>query len=62
MDRDYDLFEELPDGSVLWRAVVPRLENALAKLQELAELSSNKCFAMYIPSKDIVGRVNAPKA
>jgi hypothetical protein len=33
MNRDYDIFEKLPDGSVVWRAFVPGLENARAKLQ-----------------------------
>ena len=34
MDRDYELFEKFPDGSVLWRACVPELDNAFARLQE----------------------------
>jgi hypothetical protein len=62
MDREYDLFEELPDGSVLWRAVVPGLENALAKLQELGRLSPNGHFAMHTATKTVVGRVNEPKS
>jgi hypothetical protein len=62
VDRNYDIFEKFPDGSVLWRAFVPGLENAQKKLQELATLSPNEHFAMHTPSKDIVGRVNAPKA
>ena len=61
MDRDYELFEKFPDGSVFWRAFVPGLENALARLQELAGRSPNEHFAMYLPSKEIVGRANAPK-
>ena len=61
MDLTYDLFEQFPDGSVFWRAFVPGLENAQARLQELAGRSPNDHFAMYLPSKEIVGRVNAPK-
>jgi hypothetical protein len=60
VDRDYDLFEKFSDGSVLWRAFVPGLNNALARLEELAKLSPNEHFAMDTPSKPIVGRVNAP--
>ena len=48
------------DGTVLWRASVHGLKNAQKKLQELAELSSNEHFAMRVPSKEIVGRVNVP--
>ena len=42
MDRDYDIFEKLPDGSVLWRAFLPGLNNTLARLEELAKLSPNE--------------------
>jgi hypothetical protein len=61
VDLTYDLFEQFPDGSVFWRAFVPGLEKAHARLQELAGRSPNEHFAMYLPSKEIVGRVNVPK-
>ena len=61
VDRDYDLFEKFPDGSVVWRDFVPGLENALARLKELSKLSPNEHFAMHMPSKAIVTRVNVPK-
>jgi hypothetical protein len=41
----------------VWRAFVHGLDNAPAKLQELADLSPNERFAMHTPSKAIVGRV-----
>jgi hypothetical protein len=59
VDLEYDLFEKFPDGSVLWRDFVPGLDNAFARLQELAKLSPNEHFAIHTPSKAIVGRVNA---
>jgi hypothetical protein len=62
MNREYDLFEELPDGSLLWRAVAQGLENALAKLKELGSLSPNEHFAMHTPTKMVVGRVNVPRS
>jgi hypothetical protein len=61
MDREYDLFEKFPDGSVLWRAFIPGIDNVLSKLKELGRLSPNEHFAMHTPSKTIVGRVNAPE-
>jgi hypothetical protein len=62
VDPDYyDLFEKFPNGSVLWRALVPGLDNALARLKELAKLSPNEHFAIHTPSNSIVARVNAPK-
>jgi len=33
MNRDYDIFEKLPGGDVVWRAFCPGLENAREKLK-----------------------------
>lgn len=59
MDRTYDLFEKLPDGSLLWKSKVTGLTAALAKLQELGRSSSNEHYAIHLPSREVVGRVNA---
>ena len=61
MNREYDLFERLPDGLLVWRAVVSGLENARIRLQELAKLSNNEYFAIHTPTKEIVDRVNTPE-
>jgi hypothetical protein len=58
MDREYDLFEKLFDGSVVWRRFVRGLETARAKLGEFASRSKNEFFAIHTPTKDIVERVN----
>jgi hypothetical protein len=58
MNREYDIFEKLTDGSVLWRGLVQGLEPARAKLNQLATSSQNEFFAMHTPTKDIVVRVN----
>ena len=58
MNRDYDLFERLPDGSLVWRSFVNGLENARVKLQELAKHTKNECFAMHVASKEVVFREN----
>lgn len=34
MERDYDLFEVLPDGAVIWKEAVSGHENAIRKLVE----------------------------
>jgi hypothetical protein len=60
VDREYDLFEKFPDGSILWRAFVPGLENAVAHLKKLGSLSPNEHFAMHTPTQAIVARVNTP--
>lgn len=56
-DRDYDLFEKLADGEV-WKLTVHGRENAIVKLEELARMSANECYAIYLPTMEIVARVN----
>jgi hypothetical protein len=58
MNREYDIFEKLPDGSVLWRDFVRGLETARPKLGELASSSTNEFFAIHTLTKDIAVRVN----
>jgi hypothetical protein len=58
VDRDYDIFEKLPDGSSVWREMVVGRENARLKVQSLAKLSSNEFFAIHTPTKDIIAREN----
>ena len=44
-NRDYDIFEELPDGSTVWRACVFGMGNVEGMLRQLARESNNKFFA-----------------
>ena len=59
MDREYDLFEKFPDGSLIWRAVVKGHESAIAKLTELAGQTNNEVRVMHMPTKSIVATMNA---
>ena len=58
MDREYDLFEQMPDGSLRWRMFVQGLEKANLTLADLAKQSPHEFIAMHTPTKEIVGRVN----
>jgi hypothetical protein len=58
-EREYDLFERFPDGSPIWRGRASGLNDAEAKLRNLASTTTNECFALYLPTKEIVLRVNA---
>ena len=60
MDRDCELFERLPEGDDVWRASVSGFENAQLKLQELGKSSANQFYAIYMPTREIVARVNTP--
>ena len=53
-DRDYDVFEEFPDGSTAWRASIFGIQNAELKLRELAEGSKNNFFALDLHDWDRV--------
>jgi len=45
--RDYDIFEELADGTKVWRACVVGMENVELKLEELSRESNNKLLALH---------------
>ena len=61
MDKEYeyDLFEKLPDGKVLWRMVVTGRDKSLEALRRLAEKSNSEFFAMYVPTKEIIATVKS---
>lgn len=62
MERTYDIFEKMNDGSMLWRAAVPGHEAAIRKLQEFAAKSSNEFHLMHVSTKTIIAAINTPKA
>jgi hypothetical protein len=62
MERDYDLFERSQDNSLVWRGSVHGLENARRKLQEVAKRTTNECFAIYTPTRQIVALMNTAGA
>ena len=49
--REYDVFEELPDGSPVWRACVFGMGNVERKLRELAKETTNKFFALNLQDR-----------
>jgi hypothetical protein len=59
MEREYDLFEMLPDGAPVWRGHARGLVDAEAKLRQIAESTDNECFALYLPTKETIIRLNA---
>jgi hypothetical protein len=61
VEREYDVFEQLPDGAPLWRGHASGLLNVRIKLEELARTTSNECFAMYIPTREIVARIGGAR-
>ena len=60
VDRNYDLFEILPDGSPIWKCAVAGHENAVQQLRELARHTSNELRIMHLASNTIIAVLNAP--
>lgn len=58
MDREYDLFERMSDGSLKWRGLARGLEETQVKLQKLAKETTNECLAVYTPDSNVVARLN----
>jgi hypothetical protein len=48
VDRDYDIFERLSNGCVIWRACVIGMANVELKLEELARKSNNNFLAVNL--------------
>jgi hypothetical protein len=58
MDRTYDIFELLPDESLLWKACVFRAQDVAGLLADIGRKTPNECFAINIDTKEIIARVN----
>jgi hypothetical protein len=61
MERTYDIFEKMNDGSLMWRAVIPGREAAMRKLQELAEQSPNEFQVKHLASDTVIATINPKK-
>ena len=49
-DEKYDIFEQLSDGKLLWRAVVTGLDAANLRMAEHAAETRNEVIVMHIPT------------
>jgi hypothetical protein len=58
MEREYDLFEQFPNGDVLWRMTVIGHESAIQKLSELSATTANEVRAVHLPTRAVVAVMN----
>lgn len=61
MDREYDLFEVFPDGTLIWRDSVTGHEKAIRRLIELAALTPNEIRVMHILTNSLIAVLNKSK-
>lgn len=62
MTREYDAFEVLPDGTLIWKETIVGHENAIAKLQQVAKNSPNEFRLMHVPTKTVIATINSKSA
>ena len=62
MNREYDAFEVLPDGALIWKATVKGHEDAIKKLKEVAKDNTNEFRLMHLPTKTVIATINAKSA
>jgi hypothetical protein len=60
LDREYDLFEALPDGSFLWRGTISGHQAAIQKLRELGAAASNELRLIHLPTQTVIATINSP--
>lgn len=60
--RYYDCFEKVPGGNAEWRGCAFGLENARAKLSELALRTSNEVFMIDLYEDKVIDRRNVGSA
>jgi hypothetical protein len=58
MEWQYDLFEQFPNGEVLWRMAVTGHENAIQQLRELAATTSNEVRIVHLPTQAVIAVMN----
>ena len=58
MDREYDIFEILPNGSSIWRKVISGHEEAIRAFKEFAKQTPNEVRLMYLPTTTLIAAVN----
>jgi prophage DNA circulation protein len=62
MECEYDLFEVLSDGAVLWRQMAAGRDNAVRKLTELSKQTSHEIRVMHVLTNTLIASMNGAKA
>ena len=62
MDRQYDIFQVLADGTLLWRDTVAGHRAAMDKLEQLALLEACEFQLLHLPDKTVIAKANSAKS
>jgi hypothetical protein len=54
MDREYDLYERMTDGSINWRGFARGVGKARRRLHSLNLETGHECFGVYVPTKEVI--------
>ena len=60
MERSYDIFEVMPDGTLVWRTTVVGHEQAIIALKNLAAQTKNEVLLMHLETRTTIAVMNAP--
>ena len=55
MDREYDLYERMTDGSLNWREFARGLEATRRRLRTLTFETGHQCFGVNLPAEHVIG-------
>jgi hypothetical protein len=58
MDREYHIFECLPDGSLIWREKVPGLPSTRLRIDALVNKYGRDYLAFHLPTREVVFHVD----
>jgi len=56
--RYYDVYERLPDGTLIWIAALLGRQRALAGLKEISAQTENEVFLMDLYDDKVIARKN----
>lgn len=62
MNREYEIFERLPDASLRCLTRVQGTLHVPKVLEQWGKQTTNECFAMNVRSREIIARVNEKPA
>jgi hypothetical protein len=59
VDRQYDIFQVLTDGTLVWREAVAGHQAGLDKLKQLALSEGCEFQLLYLPDKAVIAKINS---